>query len=129
MQTIKMTLMACLTALFLASCGADSKEKVMDDSIAGAEEMATILEGVSDKASAEKAKSKLEALVAKMDKIKTRLKALGLTEEDMQKEMQGNEKYKKKMEEIMGKLMGSMMKMAMNKEIKDVLEDTMKKLK
>lgn len=128
MQTIKMTLMACLTAFFLASCDADSKEKVIDDSIAGLEEMATILEGVSDKASAEKAKLKLETLIAKMDKVETRSKALGITKEDIQKEIKGNEKYKKKMGAVMTKMMDSMKKMAMNKEIRDILEDAIKKL-
>jgi hypothetical protein len=128
MQTIKITLMACLTALFLASCGADSKEKVMDDAFSGMEEMVTILEGVSDKASAEKAKPKLEALATKMKKIDGRLEALGLKKEDLQKEMESDEKYKKKMETLMGKMMGTMMKLATNKEVKEILDDSMKKL-
>ena len=124
MTVLKSIIAACLMAVLFASCGADSKEKIIADAETGMEEMVNLLEGIKDKATAEAAKPKLEALAERMNKLKSRADALQIPEEDMKKAMEGSEKIKG----LMGKLMGSMMRIGMNKEISGVLEDTMKKM-
>ena len=127
MYNLKVLVAALFAVFVLASCGPDSKEKVAQDAISLMGKMATILEGVSDKSSAETAKPKLEALAKTKESIMARLKTLGLKEEDLKKELK-DEKYKAQVEAIMKKMMASMMKTMMNKEVQEVLEDTMKKL-
>ena len=125
MTLFKTIITACFAAFLFASCGADTKEKIAQDSFSAMEEMVSILETISDKASAEAAKPKLEALVSKVDGLKARAKALNISDDEMKKEM---EKNKEKMGELMGKMMGTMMKIGMNKEVQEVLGDTMNKL-
>ncbi|MCM8541202.1 MAG: hypothetical protein NE328_13080 [Lentisphaeraceae bacterium] len=124
MTIFKSIIAACVMAVLFVSCGADSKEKIIADAEVGMEEMVNLLEGIKDKATAEAAKPKLEALAERMNKLKDRADALKIPKADLDKEMQASEKIKG----LMGKLMGSMMRIGMNKEISGVLEDTMKKM-
>ena len=125
MTVFKSLISACLMAVLFASCGADSKEKVTEDALSAMEEMVTILEGVKDKATAETAKPKLEALAKKVEGLKDRQKALNISDDDMKKEM---EKHKERMGKLMGKMMATMMKIGTNKEINEVLGETMSKI-
>jgi hypothetical protein len=68
-----------LALALAAGCGgaAGTHEDAVDESVAGIRELTTILEGVTDKASAEKAAPKLEALAQRLDKVAKNLEKLG----------------------------------------------------
>lgn len=125
MRRLITTLLSVLPLLFATSCGgADTHAKAASDSAAAMEEFADLLEGVTDKASAEAAKSDLEKLAEKMKAIEERMNALGDPSEEQLAELTKSEG----MDEIMGKLMGEMMRLSTNPEAMAVLQDTMQKM-
>ena len=80
-----------------------------------------VLEGVTDKASAESAKSKIEALTERMNKLEEASKALGEPSAEKQKELQ--EKYGEELDKIAGEFFAAIFSTAANKEVNKVLKD------
>jgi len=99
--------------------GDDAQEALADKAIATFKEYAGVLESVKDKASAEAAKPKLEAINKKIKEIEAEGKKLG----------EPNEAIKKKLEESMGPAVGAVLKemgrISENKELTEILGSTL----
>ena len=74
-------------SLLLSACGGDPYEKAAKQSVNVMEDMVEILEGVTDKASAEAARGKLEKLVSKTKEMKADLMKLGAPTPEQQKKL------------------------------------------
>lgn len=83
--------------LAIAGCGGGSRESAANETVAAMNDYVKILEGVTDKASAEKARPKLNDIASRLDGI---LKDVGAMKEPSEAEA-------KKVEEIMQKAMDS----------------------
>lgn len=68
---------ALVMAMLLTGCGGDTHEKVTVDMGKITDELATVLEGVKDEASAKSALSKIESIKSRMEDLGKRMKALG----------------------------------------------------
>jgi chromosome segregation ATPase len=116
-----------MVVLMVAAVGvvgcSDSQEKVYEDQLDLMEDTVGILEGVTDKESAEEAKPKLESLKKVSEELQARAKKLGEPTEEEQKELQ--EKYGKKMAEVANKMMTEMMRVQSNPETKSAVEGVM----
>jgi len=121
----KLTILALVLSLApLSGCGpSDPHEKVMVDMLDCMEEVTEVLAGVTDKASAEAAKPKLEAFGERMKGIQKDMEEVG--EPDKEKEEALKEKYEKRMKEVMGKFMKEGMRIGMNPELGAVLKEAM----
>jgi chromosome segregation ATPase len=111
-----------VAAMGVVGCS-DSREKVMEDQLDLMEQTVGILEGVTDKESAEEAKPKLEALKEVSEELQARAKKLGKPTEEEAKELQ--EKYGEKMTEVANKMMAQMMRVQSNLETKSATEGVM----
>ena len=127
-QMLTLSVSLALAAFALTSCGGkDDHESLARQSITLMSETVDVLDGVTDKASAEAAKPKLEAIVVKIEDIKKRMTALGEPDEATQEKL-------KKVLESEGKKITTMMMTLMkrfmtNPEILGVLQETMGKMK
>ncbi len=120
---------AFASLLFLStttSCGGDTHESLGDETVALMKEALTILEGITDKASAEAAKPRLEALGAKGDDLEKRMSALGTPDAATQERMR--QRMAKEMGETQGRLMTVMSRLMSDPEISAALGETMGKL-
>ena len=90
----------------------------------GMEEMTTILATVKDKASAEAAKPKIEALGKRMEASKKRMDEVDKPDEAKEKALK--EKYEERMKGIMEKMMKENRRVMMNPEFRKILSDAMK---
>ena len=124
-NTLASTLLA--VSIMLIGCGGDSYESMASDSVSYYEEMASILEGVSDVESAKAAVPKLEAVGQKMADLKKRADALGKPTPEQNKALE--EKFTKEMSTAMDKMMAASMKLADKPEVQKILEEPMKKLR
>jgi len=124
----KLTIAALMLSLLpLAGCGtSDPYEQVTEDSLACMEEMVDVLATVKDKASAEAAKPKLEAVGERMKEIEKRMEELGKPDKAKQEALE--KKYKERMTEIAGKMMQESMRVMMNPELGQIIGDAMKNM-
>jgi len=113
----------CLLASALVSCGKDSHESLAKEGFDLTDEMVKTLEGVTDRASAEAAKPKLEKLVAKHKDLQKRMEALPKADAAAQKALE--EKYQARAEELTNKMESVGKSLMMNAEVREVLGDTM----
>jgi hypothetical protein len=122
MDSMKKTLW--MVVLMVAAMGvvgcSDSQEKVYEDQLDLMEKTVGILEGVTDKESAEEAKPELETLSQEGEAIKARAEKLGEPTEEEAKEL--NEKYSEKMTEVANKMMAEMARVQSNPETNSALE-------
>jgi hypothetical protein len=114
MRTKSFFLLAGLGLALCAGCG-DSADSVMQDGLACMKEMTTVIHSVTDEATAQAAAPKLKALVARIQEIAKRQKALNLSKEQEAALM---EKYKPQADEI-GKTFGPDFLRIMSLGIKD----------
>jgi hypothetical protein len=118
--------LAVSTFVLCVSSGCDSKpthESVLKDSIAKLKEVATILEGVTDEASAQAAKPKLQAISTQLKELKTKMDQLPKPSADEEKRLK--EKYEPQMKEMMPKLMAQMMRVAMDPKLGPIIKDSL----
>lgn len=119
------TAVLALFALLAVACGGsiDSQEDAMEASMDVMEDMAAVLEGVTDKASADAAIPEIEALGERLSEIsKQKAKLPEPTAEEMealQKE------YMPKVGESMGKVMQQIMKLAQYPELGRAVDKAM----
>jgi hypothetical protein len=112
------SILACGCVLALAGCS-DSHEKVMSDTVDVLSETNATLEGVTDKASAEAAKPKLEALSERMQALEARGEKLG---EPSAAETEAlGKKYLPQMMKEGFQLMAAMQRINSNPELREVL--------
>jgi hypothetical protein len=102
-----------------AVSSSDSRDKVIVDQLALMTAMTGMLEGVTDKESAEKSKPEFAKLNAKGEVLKARADKLG--EPSQEEEGALKAKYGPQMEEIAGKLMAQMMRLSSKPETMAVL--------
>jgi hypothetical protein len=104
-------ILCVVLGLGFAGCtGADTHEKIVDDTIKQMDRMAVTMGTITDKATAEKAMAELSSVVEEIKKIGARAKALGDPSADVQKKLE--EKMKAKTQELQTKLTGAMVSMA-----------------
>ncbi len=73
-----LTALCAAVALFVSGCSSsDSHEKVLDDAAAQLDKLAKTLDGVTDKASAEKAAKEMKSIADELKKVAVRAQALG----------------------------------------------------
>jgi hypothetical protein len=115
-----------LAVLMLALVGCDSKpthESLAQEAIGKMNEMAGVLEGVTDEASAKAAKPKLQAIDASMKELKAKEEKLGKLSADEEKRLK--EKYEPQMEEAMKKLIAQFGRLATDPKLASVLDEAM----
>ena len=117
-----------LTAFLIVSC-ADSKDKVADDAVSNLEELADVIVTIKDKASAEAAKPKIESIAKEFEAIEERIKKLGLDTKKFKEDYKNDEALKARVKAIEDKFKKAFMTILTNKEIQEVLNETMNKIK
>lgn len=115
--------------LFLVACGGSvsDHDEAMEAQMDLMEEMVGILEGVTDKASAEKAKPEMEALGKKAQKLAEEIEKLPQPDQAELKRLQ--EKYQPRMEEFQKKAMEHMMKLMTYPELSEATQKAMSGMK
>ena len=83
MSTFRVVFSALLLILVLASCGGDSKEKIIADVKSQMEEMAVLYEGIKDEASAKAALSKIDKFIAEGKALDKRREVLNIPKKDI----------------------------------------------
>jgi hypothetical protein len=101
----------------------DSHDKLNKDKLVLMAAMTGVLEGVTDKATAEKSQPELEALVKKAVALKARAEKMG--EPTAEEENGMTEKYGAQEEEVTGKLMAQIMRLMEKPEAMAVLQKSM----
>ena len=117
---------AVATAVEAVTSG-DSRDKVIKDQLALMTAMTGLLEGVTDKESAEKAKPEFTKLNGKGQALKARADKLG--EPSPEEEDALKAKYGPQMEEVGKKMMTQMMRLMAKPEAMAVLKDSMSGMK
>ncbi|MEX2214390.1 MAG: hypothetical protein WD768_09700 [Phycisphaeraceae bacterium] len=121
------TSLALLAVTLVAGgCGGGSHEAVAEESVSKFKELASVLEGVTDTASAKAAKPKIDAIVAELKAIGERSKALPEPDEATKKKIM--EKMKTELTSAMMKMQEAMMKLATNPEAAKALGEAMEKM-
>lgn len=118
-------LFAVLTLVAFAGCG-DKHESALDDSIDLREELAGILEGITDEASAKAASSKIEGWVADQKKLSERMESLDEPSAEEGKAMQ--EKYQGRMAAASARLHKQMQRLMMNPKLAPAIGEAMGKI-
>ena len=114
-----------LPLLVTTSCGGgDPHEAAAKDAYSAMSDFVEVLEGITDKASAEASKAELEKVGKRMNELEARMEELG--EPTAEKMAAIEEKYD--MEELGGRLMTEMMRLAMDSEIGPVLQEVMQEV-
>jgi outer membrane PBP1 activator LpoA protein len=114
-----------VSALFVCA-GCDSKpthESVMKESLDKLNEVATILEGVKDEASAKEAKPKLAAIAARLKELKTKMDQLPKPSADEEKRLR--EKYEPQVRELLPKLQTQMARVALDPKLGPLIKDSL----
>jgi hypothetical protein len=111
------------TALLLLAggCGGDSHQSLADESMATMKEMVATLDNIKDEASAKSNKSRLKAILQKMNGINDRQAKLPAPTEADLKAMEA--RHGKEMEELQTKMAGHMMRIAFDPKISAELKD------
>jgi hypothetical protein len=108
-----------------AVSSSDSRDKVFVDQLALMTSMTGVLEGVTDKATAEKAKPELKSLTEKAEVIKARADKLGEPSQEEEEAMKA--KYGPQMEAVGSKMMAQMMRLMAKPEAMAVIQQSMSK--
>ena len=108
-----------------AVAAADSREKIVEEQLVLMTSMVGLLEGVTDKESAEKAKPEFATLNEKGEALKARADKLG--EPSTEEEESLKAKYGPQMEAVAGKLMAQMMRLMAKPEAMAILQESMSK--
>ena len=98
---MKKILLIILPLLLIVGCATDTHESLMKDMISTFDEIAEIMEAVTDDPSADAAISKLKKISKKMRDVKTRTEELGDLDEATQKDLA--EKYESQMKKAFGR--------------------------
>jgi hypothetical protein len=114
--------------LLLAACngGSPTHESVTKDMISMMEEQADILATITDEASFEAAKPKLDALKEKADTLKAATEKLGDPSKDVEEQLK--KKYEPRVKEVSQKLMKEMQRLMMSPAIAGKLQEALKDL-
>jgi hypothetical protein len=95
----------------------------MRDSLAKLNQVATILEGVKDEASATEAKPKLAAIAAQLKELKAKMDRLPKPSADEEKRLR--EKYEPQWKELMPKLSSEMARVMLNPKLGPLIKDSL----
>lgn len=127
MQLRTFTSVALVSILALAGCGGgNSPEQLAKRQISAMNELNGVLAKITDKASAEKQKGAVEAVVAKMNEVRKDQEALPA---DQQKASEAlADKLGPEMQAAMSKMMTEMMRISSDTEIQAVLSSALEKL-
>jgi hypothetical protein len=109
--------------LLCGGCNKPTHDSLMQDAIAKMKELNTVLAGITDEASANAAKPKLQAIDADMKKIKDQDDKLPKMTADEKKALET--KYAKDMEAVSGDLFGNLMRIGMDPKLGPILKDAM----
>ncbi|MEO0475319.1 MAG: hypothetical protein AAF085_04995 [Planctomycetota bacterium] len=102
MKSVAQLLTLALAVLFLAACGGDPHEEVVEEALDIMSDVEGILGEVSDEKSVEALGPKFEALGERMNELVKQFSELDEPSEEVQKALE--EKYKPQMEEIQEKV-------------------------
>ena len=117
-----------LSLLPLAGCGSsDPHEQAQEEMMDCVEEMTTVLATVTDTASAETAKPKLEAISKRMEATKKCVDEM--EKPDKAREDELRKKYEERGKGIMEKMMKETMRVGRNPELSKALGDAMNGMK
>ena len=100
MTVFKSVMAACLMAVLFASCGGDSKEKLLSDSKSMMKEMLEIVKSMKDEASVKSAEPKFAALVKKGKDMDARIKALNLDKKALDEEAKKDGEFQELKKEL-----------------------------
>lgn len=121
MLTVVARLGLICVALSLVGCGGgDEYSATASDMIDTLNDLNQVMDGVTDKASAEKAVPQLEKIAARMKTIEARVEELGDPPADVQKALE--EQYQEPMEQAMNKMLEHMGRIMFDPEINAVLQ-------
>ncbi|HRK32013.1 MAG TPA: hypothetical protein PLD59_13140 [Tepidisphaeraceae bacterium] len=101
-------------------CG-DSHESLTAESMSTMKKLVSVLDGVTDGATAKSAKPKLKSLMEEMESLKARQAKLGMPDEADFKAISA--KYGTELEDLQKKMVGHMMRMAFDPAIRVELDD------
>ena len=120
-------LIAVAGVLLVSGCGKGepTHESVAEDMMDLLAKQVDIMEGITDAASAEAAKPKLDALLEELKELTEVAKKLGDPPKELEEELE--KKYEPETKKLMERLMPVMMRLMADAEIQKVLEDTMTK--
>jgi len=122
MKQLVIILAVLVLGLLVPACGGgDPYENAAKDAHATMNDFVEVLEGITDKASAEASKEELRALGERMNAVQERMDAL----EDPSEEQVAALEEKYPMEEVAGQMMSEMLRVSMDPEIGPVLQDAM----
>lgn len=109
-----------------AGCAGDPFEVTAADTVAAIKEYADVLSTVKDRASAEAARSQLEAAVEKMQSVHKRRQALGTPTPEQDAAVK--QKYGTELDAQSKRMSAQMRRLSMDKETAEALEDIWKKV-
>lgn len=87
MRLSTLALMMLFLAAWLTGCG-DSHEAVADQTVAALNDLNEVLAGVTDKATADAAKPKIDAAAKQLGELKARAEALGQPSDSVEKDVE-----------------------------------------
>ncbi|HWB20051.1 MAG TPA: hypothetical protein VG711_07115 [Phycisphaerales bacterium] len=122
----QLALVAIMISLsFLTGCGGDTPESISKEMSANMKEMAAILTGVNDEASAKAAVSKINAVREKMRSCRDRAKGLKV---DAETEKRIEQNMAKEMSETMTSLAAAQQKLAAHPELMSIIEPALQNM-
>jgi hypothetical protein len=126
MRNRLVSLAAGLLLAVTAGCAGDPFDINAADTLATIKEFSDVLSTVKDRATAEAAKSRLEAAVDKMHSLQKRRQALGKATPEQDAAIR--QKYGMEFDMQSRRMFDQRRRVAMDKEASEVLQDVMKKL-
>jgi len=119
MQKFNIWAACAVILLAVTGCGGDPEEKLLNDAMATMKEIVSTLETVKDKASAQAAKPKLEALFKKLQETGEAGKKAAT---DKAKSDALEKKYAAQLKDLQEKMSKEIMRIATNPETVEVME-------
>ena len=128
-MNLKITSLITLSLIFFSNVAtaADTKDKLIEESLSLIEELSSALSSVKDKATAQKALPALNNLVKKNEALKHRRQKLGLPEKFMNEEAKTNLMIKKRIEASQKKIIDAMTKLSQKPEALEIILSVLSK--
>ena len=126
MKYMPFTILALLSLIAFSSCSKPTHDSVAEAEVELVEDLAKILGGVDDEASAKAAAKKIEELAERIDETKKLGEELGEPSEDVKKELKS--KYDERRGKAMNDFISAMSKLGAKPELTKHLDDSLKKL-
>jgi|GEM_PF-4286001 len=122
-QTISIFLLAAVAVMVLPGCGNDlsGHEEVIESLIAQMDEMTTILEGITDVASVEAARTKLLAVSMKLNKLSEKKSSLSDLSKAEMKSL--DERYEARVRKSMNAMLEQTRRIEMEPQVDEKLKE------